>query len=167
MTKKDLKNGMIVKVRDGEMYLMHDSKLLNSNKNTHNGIENFNDDLLSKYGRGFDVMGVYKSNAYSLDRLFDECYLETIWEREQLPRYGDKVVVVDTDEAHTTNIQWFEKHEDNFDLNTLLKFKYAQRPSINYEYVVIYVDPKEKKVLIGCELSVYLMSMRGVKVVNG
>lgn len=166
MTKNDLESGMIVKSKEGGLYLTHGNRLLNGNGYSYIELLNYNDDLTNEHDDSCTIVAIYESDADSLDSLFREHNLKTIWEREQLLKYGDKIIVTNARETYSTNIHWFEEHEDDFDLDTLLKFKYNQYPSAGGEYTVLYVDVEEKKVLIGCNSSVHLMDMRGVEKVG-
>lgn len=167
MTKNDLENGMIVKTRDGGKYLVMNNYLLNENGDTYLERMCYENDLTDEDDPGFDVIAIYRSNADVLNDLFDDSELEPIWYRQSF-KYGDKVKVINTSESYTTNLQWFEKHEDKFDIETLLKFRYGEHPIHDEDliYTVIFADYDEEKVLITNGTSVYLMSMKGVKKVD-
>lgn len=169
MTKNDLENGMIVKTRDGGKYLVTNNYLLNANNNTYLERMCYENDLTDKDDPGFDIIAIYRSKADVLSDLFDDSELEPIWYRQPF-KYGDKVKVINTSECYTGNLQlqWFEKHEDKFDIETLIRYRYGQRPidCKDYVYVVVFADYDEEKILITNHLGVYLMSMRGVKKVD-
>lgn len=82
-TKADLKDGMIVKYRNGEMFLKFDGKLINND-----GFEELNtfDNNLKDVGfsSDYDIMKIYKLNltkVYCLKDIFNIENLELIWQR--------------------------------------------------------------------------------------
>ena len=91
MTKSDLKNGMVVELRNEGMYLVHNGKLLNKKGIGHMNLykergyydEEYNEDLTRPNDSNWDIICVYKSNAYSLKDMFDKEQLELIWERKE------------------------------------------------------------------------------------
>lgn len=167
MTRNDLENGMIVKTRDGGKYLVMNDYLLNENGNTYLERMCYEKDLTDEDDPGFDVIAIYRSKANVLNDLFDDSELEPIWYRQSF-KYGDKVKVINASECYTDNLQWFEKHEDKFDIETLIRYRYGQCPiDCNYYvYAVVFADYDEEKILITNHLGVYLMSMKGVKKVD-
>lgn len=81
MKKSDLKDGMVVKLRDGEKFLVMNNRLLNKEK--WGCISNYNDDLTDKCIRELDIMNVYNTNGLCLDDIFCDEVLEPVWEREK------------------------------------------------------------------------------------
>ena len=65
MKKKDLKSKMIVKLRNGEFYLVVDDVLVR--ENSFNLLSNYDEFLLHDEGENYDVVEVYKivNNYYS------------------------------------------------------------------------------------------------------
>ena len=85
MNKKDLKNFMVVKLRNGYKKIFLDNKFLNG---VTYSISEYNDDL--KYhertkNNGLDIVEVYRVIELSddLESLLDDWNLELIWEREE------------------------------------------------------------------------------------
>ena len=81
-----LKEGMIIECRDGGRYLLRNvnDTIIVSNfdewfKATYD--ENLCDNCY--YEETFDIMKIYESKAYVLEDLFNDNYLECIWERKE------------------------------------------------------------------------------------
>lgn len=165
MTKKDLKDGMIVKTANGNKYLVMNGTLLNQNGITYVSRVEINEDLTHKYSADLNIMSVYRTDADCLKHLFNNSNLNVIWERRPFD-YNDKVKVIDRGQAYTTCTPWFEKHEDKFDIEILLQYRYGECPHEGELYSVLFTDYDEEKILIGNKLGVYLMNMKGVKKVN-
>ena len=86
MNKKDLKNFMVVKLRNGYKKIFLDNRFLNGDIYS---ISEYNDDL--KYHEGtnnndLDIVEAYRVIELSddLESLLDDCNLELIWEREEV-----------------------------------------------------------------------------------
>lgn len=62
MTKSDLKNGMLVELRNGEKYLVHNDGLANSYQWT--SLVKYENNLNSKEAMTLDIMKVYNANNY-------------------------------------------------------------------------------------------------------
>ena len=84
--KMELKEGMIIECRNGDRYLLRkvDDMIIGSSfdgwfKATYdeNLCENY------YYEETFDIMKIYESKAYVLEDLFDDNYLDCIWERKE------------------------------------------------------------------------------------
>ena len=84
--KMELKEGMIIECRNGNRYLLRkvDDMIIGSSfdgwlKATYdeNLCENY------YYEETFDIMKIYESKAYVLEDLFDNNYLDCIWERKE------------------------------------------------------------------------------------
>ena len=99
MNKKDLKNFMVVKLRNGYKKIFLDNRFLNG---AIFSIDEYNDDL--KYNKltnneHLDIVGVYRVVELSddLESLLDDCNLELIWEREEVDwtkvEFGTPVLV--------------------------------------------------------------------------
>lgn len=81
-TKSDLKDGMVVKIRDGNFYLVVGDKLIG--KYGFNVFSDYDDNLTCKPD-SFDIIAVYETtDVYSIYRLFDENQLINIWQRESV-----------------------------------------------------------------------------------
>lgn len=80
-TKSDLKDGMVVKVKTGSLYLVIGDKLLS--KSGFNLLSFYNEELLVCDYRDFDITVVYNCDEpTSISDLFDENKLTKIWERK-------------------------------------------------------------------------------------
>ena len=83
----ELKEGMIIECRNGERYLLRTAcgKLVASSNNQYINDEKLNENkYFNKYfNKDFDVMKIYTSKAFILNSLFNDKYLECIWERKE------------------------------------------------------------------------------------
>ena len=88
----ELKEGMIIECRNGDRYLLRNVRgdlILSANKGWVKYVydNNFIDN--GEYAKAFngdgdyDIMKIYESKAYMLEDLFDNNYLECIWERKE------------------------------------------------------------------------------------
>lgn len=84
--KIELKEGMIIECRNGNRYLLRqiDDELIGSSNTGYIGLHydkklNENQYFIEDY----DIMKVYASEAFILNSLFDDDYLECIWERKE------------------------------------------------------------------------------------
>lgn len=84
--KMELKEGMIIECRNGNRYLLRqiDDELIGSSNTGYIGLHydkklNENQYFIEDY----DIMKVYTSEAFVLNSLFDDDYLECIWERKE------------------------------------------------------------------------------------
>lgn len=86
-TKADLKDGMVVELRNGEVGLVLNTKILMHFGNYE--IERFREDLTFNEGKKEDVMKVYSAKTDKVINLLDIFYslnLEPIWERDETLR---------------------------------------------------------------------------------
>lgn len=83
-TKADLKDGMVVEQRDGNMYLVLAGLVVR--KRGYNCIGDYDDDLKVAYYAGGDIVKVYRITPESLkciEDVFIKNNLELIWERKE------------------------------------------------------------------------------------
>ena len=83
-TKADLKDGMVVEQRDGDMYLVLAGMVVR--KRGYNRIGDYDDDLKCAGYKGGDVVKVYRITPGSLrciEDVFIKNNLELIWERKE------------------------------------------------------------------------------------
>lgn len=83
-TKADLKDGMVVEQRDGDMYLVLAGMVVR--KRGYNRIGDYDDDLKCAGYTGGDIVKVYRITPGSLgcvEHVFIKCNLELIWERKE------------------------------------------------------------------------------------
>ena len=86
----ELKEGMIIECRNGERYLLRTAcgELVASSNDEYISLD-YNEELnenkyFNKYfNKDFDVMKIYTSKALILNNLFNDTYLECIWERKE------------------------------------------------------------------------------------
>ena len=84
--KMELKEGMIIECRNGDRYLLRKfgDDLIGSNNIKYIYIDYDEDLNENKYCQeDFDIMKIYESNACVLGKLFNNDYLECIWERKE------------------------------------------------------------------------------------
>ena len=82
----ELKEGMIIECRNGDRYLLRkfDDDLIGSNNTKYIYIDYDEDLNENKYCQeDFDIMKIYESNACVLRNLFNNDYLDCIWERKE------------------------------------------------------------------------------------
>ena len=103
MTKSELKNGMVVELRNGNRYLVHNDKIMRKDESLYIDSDYSNDNLMynedltrkSKVD-GLDIVRVYKSTAICLEDLFLDSALELIWEhkegKQELSKKDKKVI---------------------------------------------------------------------------
>lgn len=83
-TKADLRDGMVVEQRDGDMYLVLAGKTVR--KGGYNRIDCYTDDLKWEGYTGGDIVKVYRITPGSLgciEEVFIKSNLELIWERTE------------------------------------------------------------------------------------
>ena len=84
--KMELKEGMIIECRNGDRYLLRTAcgELVASSNDKYISLDYDEELNENKYfDKDFDVMKIYKSNARGLGNLFNDNYLECIWERKE------------------------------------------------------------------------------------
>ena len=86
----ELKEGMIIECRNGDRYLLRNVRgdlILSANKGWVEYVydNNFIDigEDAKAFNGDYDIMKIYESKAYVLEDLFDDNYLECIWERKE------------------------------------------------------------------------------------
>ena len=107
----ELKEGMIIECRNGHRYLLRkvDDNLIGSNNTGYIGIDYDKDLNENKYCQeDFDIMKIYESKAYVLEDLFDDNYLECIWERKE-PK---KMTLAQISEALGYEVEVIDKMSD-------------------------------------------------------
>lgn len=88
--KMELKEGMIVECRNGSRYLLRKVRgnlLLSANEGWDectydNNFVDIGEDS-KEFNGDYDIMKIYESNAHVLVNLFDDDFLECIWERKE------------------------------------------------------------------------------------
>lgn len=118
MRKSELKNGMMVEIRNGDLYLVvgdfmtrkFDYELLSSyDENMIHDIEN-SCDIMKVYA--FEN-NVYDNNATTLEALFDREYLTLLWERKEREEHNLTEREVEVLEAlQTLGFEWLAKDKD-------------------------------------------------------
>ena len=88
--KMELKEGMIIECRNGDRYLLRNVRgdlILSANQGWAECVydNNFIDieEDAKAFNGDYDIMKIYESKAYVLEDLFDNNYLECIWERKE------------------------------------------------------------------------------------
>ncbi len=82
-TKSDLENGMIIEWRNGCKFLVIGTQALHLGG--HHSLDSYTKDLRDiSCNKNYDIVKVYKTenDCITLKSLFEESYLELIWERE-------------------------------------------------------------------------------------
>ena len=85
MTKSDLKNGMVVELRNGKRFLIVNDRGFGEDSSiTLNGFMGYDENLndIMRYSE-FDIIKIYKTEGNTFKTLFDNERLSLIWEREE------------------------------------------------------------------------------------
>lgn len=103
MKKSDLKDGMIVELRNGDICIVLGDKLLDTNDYAY--IDGYDDDLTDEYQKDLDIVKVYKDKSLcGLESRYERDNLKLLWEREDKidwtkVEFGTKVRVWDKGES--------------------------------------------------------------------
>ena len=137
MTKKDLKNGMIVETRNKSKFLIHNERCIDRLGGFP--ISTINDDLTDIDGNKiWDIVGVYNSEALSILGLFEDNNLELIWERDaEIIKVGDKVKVIDNGPLYTRYNEWVERNIA--DIDDRYKFDMGHKIDNDVKCKVLYI----------------------------
>ena len=85
MNKSDLKNGMVVELRNGKRFLIVND--LGIGKDTYiklDGYDGYDENLNDiSDAKTFDITKIYKTEGFAFKNLFDNERLTLIWEREE------------------------------------------------------------------------------------
>ena len=85
MTKSELKNGMVVELRNGKRFLIVNDRGFGEDSSiTLNGFMGYDENLndIMRYSE-FDIIKIYKTEGNTFKTLFDNERLSLIWEREE------------------------------------------------------------------------------------
>lgn len=97
MTKKDLRTGMVVEIRNGAKYTV----MLNAQSGTDNDdilanheggfvrLSNYRDDLSDKNNDDFDIIRVFEHFGLGALLKFNDRDMKVLWERDHEPKVGD------------------------------------------------------------------------------
>ena len=84
--KMELKEGMIIECRNGDRYLLRTAcgELVASSNYKYMSLD-YDEELNENryFDKDFDVMKIYTSKSFILNNLFNDNYLECIWERKE------------------------------------------------------------------------------------
>ena len=97
MKKSDLKNGMVVELRNGKRFLIVDDRGFGEDSCIAlNGFMGYDENLndIMRYSE-FDIIKIYKTEGNTFKSLFDKDRLSLIWEREEKSKLSkeDKKVI--------------------------------------------------------------------------
>ena len=97
-TKSNLKDGMVVQHRDGDMFIVFGDTLVAQNGTWD--LDEYHDDLTDCNEKDADIVKVYKVKPHcgnDINDVYDVDYLDLIWERKEEPtrkyKPGDRVKV--------------------------------------------------------------------------
>ena len=92
MKKSDLKNGMVVELRNGKRFLIVKDKGIGKDTCiTINGFGGYDENLYDVIGVSeYDIIKIYKTEGNTFKTLFDNERLSLIWEREEKPKLSEK-----------------------------------------------------------------------------
>ena len=85
MRKSDLKNGMVVELRNGKRFLIvNDFGIGEDSCINLDGFMGYNENLYDVIGYSeYDITKIYKTEGNTFNNLFDNERLSLIWEREE------------------------------------------------------------------------------------
>ena len=92
MTKSDLKNGMVVELRNGKRFLIVNDRGFGEDSSiTINGFMGYDENLndIMRYSE-FDIIKIYKTEGNTFKTLFDNERLNLILEREEKSKLSEK-----------------------------------------------------------------------------
>ena len=92
MTKSDLKNGMVVELRNGKRFLIVNDRGFGEDSSiTLNGFMGYDENLndIMRYSE-FDIIKIYKTEGNTFKTLFNNERLSLIWERKKQPKLSEK-----------------------------------------------------------------------------
>ncbi len=93
MTKKDLKNGMIVELRNGTRYFYCEGVMRGLYK--WDLISNYTDNLKCTEFPELDIVKVYEdTREYNLNVIFEHRCLKLIWKRPETPKLSEKEIEI-------------------------------------------------------------------------
>ena len=92
MKKSDLKNGMVVELRNGKRFLIvNDMGIGKDSCINLDGFFGYDENLNDVSGFSeFDITKIYKTVGNTFKTLFDNERLSLIWEREEKPKLSEK-----------------------------------------------------------------------------
>ena len=130
MTKSDLKNGMVVELRNGKRFLIVNNFGIGKDSCIYlDGSFGYDENLYDVIGDStFDITEIYKTVGHTFKTLFDNKSLSLIWEREEKEereeiKVGDKVKVINNGYCFDEYYDWVE---ENINTRVLkLKFDYG------------------------------------------
>ena len=92
MTKSDLKNGMVVELRNGKRFLIVNDLGIGKDTYIHlDGFGGYDKKLNDVIGYSeFDITKIYKTEGNTFKNLFDNERLSLIWEREEKSKLSNE-----------------------------------------------------------------------------
>ena len=92
MKKSDLKNGMVVELRNGKRFLIVNALGIGKDSCIKlNGLVGYDENLYDVIGYSeYDITKIYKTEGNTFNNLFDNERLSLIWEREEKPKLSEK-----------------------------------------------------------------------------
>ena len=92
MKKSDLKNGMVVEVRNGKRFLIVSNWGIGKDSCIKlNGLVGYDENLYDINGDStFDITKIYISSGRTFNNLFNNERLNLIWEREEQPKLSNE-----------------------------------------------------------------------------
>ena len=144
MTKSDLKNGMVVELRNGKRFLIVNDFGIGKDSCIYlDGFFGYDENLYNVIGDStFDITKIYKTVGHTFKTLFDNESLSLIWEREEKEekekiKVGDNVKVINNNYILETLYKWVENNiNDNFDKYS---FDYGHKIPNDSKCTVIHI----------------------------
>ena len=128
--KSDLKNGMVVELRNEKRFLIVNNFGIGNDSCIYlDGSFGYDENLYDVIGDStFDITKIYETVGHTFKTLFDNKSLSLIWEREEKEereeiKVGDKVKVSNNGYCFDEYYDWVEENINNRELK--LKFDYG------------------------------------------
>ena len=175
MYKLELKNGMIVETKNKHKWLVNNGKLLNQYSDFIYIDCYYYDDNEYEFAHpivnDLDIIKIYNSCAKSIEKLFDNEYLDLIWNREDLNKIkiGDIVKIDNNIGIYEAYTDFFT--EQNLPIDYAARYMYGSVPKEHrYQYKVLHIgqhNKKNKKINIAVienviDYTIYLVDVKGL-----
>ena len=92
MIKSELKNGMVVELRNGKRFLIVNDRGIGKDTCINlDGFFGYDENLYDVIGYSeYDIIKIYKTEGNTFKTLFDNERLSLIWEREEQPKLSNE-----------------------------------------------------------------------------
>lgn len=126
MKKSDLKSGMVIEWKEGYKFLIVGQSAIG--RNGKHSLSTYTEDLKDNLGSvSYDIVKVYTTNNenINLNNIFDENYLDLIWEREREIDWSKVPEWTKVQVKFPGEIEWENYLFTNYLPNNVFKFHVA------------------------------------------